>query len=86
MAEAPGQAGEGEEPGFESRLARLERIVRELEGGELELEESLRLFEEGVAHLRAARGQLRTVELRIERVLEGADGEVVREDAGEGPA
>lgn len=74
MAEAPEGAG------FEERVARLERIVRELERDDLELEASLRLFEEGVAHLRAARAQLERTELRIERLLESEDGEPVRED------
>lgn len=37
------------EPGFEKSLDRLEEIVGKLESDELELEESLKLFEEGVA-------------------------------------
>ena len=36
------------DPGFEEALARLEEIVRKLEGGETPLDESLGLFEEGV--------------------------------------
>ena len=39
---------------FEQSLTRLEAIVRELEGRDLPLEEALRLFEEGIAHLRTA--------------------------------
>ncbi|HUH12599.1 MAG TPA: exodeoxyribonuclease VII small subunit [Longimicrobiales bacterium] len=82
MAEGAEERADG--TGFEERLERLERIVRQLEAGELELEDSLGLFEEGVSHLRAARALLRTAELRIERVLEGADGEVVRDEPGAG--
>jgi exodeoxyribonuclease VII small subunit len=55
---------------LELRLHRLEAIVAALERDELELEEALALFEEGVAHLRAAESELRRTELRIEHLLE----------------
>lgn len=79
MAEGPAEPATPEDGGFEERLSRLERIVRELEREDLELDASLRLFEEGVAHLRAARAQLEQAELRIERLLEDEAGEPVRE-------
>ncbi len=41
-------AAEAQAPGFEAQLASLERIVRELERGDLPLERSLELFEQGV--------------------------------------
>ena len=41
---------------FEEAFARLEQIVRRLEGGEVKLDESLRLFEEGVQAFPAVRG------------------------------
>lgn len=62
-----------ETPTLEERMARLEAIVRSLESDGLELEDSLALFEEGIAHVRASDRLLRESQLRIERLL--ADGE-----------
>jgi len=59
---------------FESSLAALERIVRELEGGDLPLEESLKLFEEGVKLSRECQERLNQTERRIETLLRDADG------------
>jgi exodeoxyribonuclease VII small subunit len=57
-------------------LARLEEIVRTLEGNELELDAALALFEEGVARLRAARERLASAELQVQKVLEEAGGDL----------
>ena len=51
---------------FESSLEELERIVRELEQGELTLEKSLELFEQGVKLSRACQERLNEAERRIE--------------------
>jgi exodeoxyribonuclease VII small subunit len=59
-----------------SELARLEEIVRKLEAEDLELDEALRLFEEGVSRLRAARERLSAVELKVQAVLEEAGGDI----------
>lgn len=64
---------------LETRLARLETIVSALEREELELEDALALFEEGVGHLREAREVIREADLRIERLLEDAAGDLVIE-------
>lgn len=64
------------ESGLGPRIARLEEILRRLEREDLELEEALALFEEGVTHVRAAERLLRVAELRVERLLERADGGV----------
>ena len=66
---------------FEATLDRLHRIVEQLESGELDLEESLLLFEEGVRLSRASQARLNSAEKRIEELLAvGEDGEpVVRE-------
>lgn len=75
LADAPG--GEGEEPGLEERLIRLDEIVAALEGDEVNLDEALALFEEGVRHVRAAEKALAEAELRVEELLgEGPDAEV----------
>ena len=57
---------------FEEALERLESVVERLEGGEIELEEALAVFEEGVELSRRCASQLEDAERRIE-VL-GADG------------
>ena len=62
---------------LEVRLARLDAIVTELEREGLELDEALSLFEEGIAHLRAAEQVIRAAGLRIERLLEYSAGEPV---------
>ena len=55
-------------------LARLEEIVRKLESDDAELDDALALFEEGVQRLRAARERLAEAELKVQAVLEQADG------------
>jgi exodeoxyribonuclease VII small subunit len=66
-------------PNLEARIARLEAIVRSLDGDGLELEASLALFEEGIGHVREAERLLRESRLRIERLLEDADGRLMTE-------
>jgi exodeoxyribonuclease VII small subunit len=59
-----------EEPvDFAAELEQLEDIVRRLEGEELDLDEALRLFEDGVARLRRVREQLAAAEVRVRQVL-----------------
>ena len=62
-------------PEFGEQLERLEAIVRRLEAEDLDLDEALKLFEEGVERLRAAREQLAEAELKIKKALkvEGSD-------------
>lgn len=62
------------DPRFEDALARLEKTVERLESGELDLEESLKLFEEGVALSRICRAKLDEVQKRIEVLTETAAG------------
>jgi exodeoxyribonuclease VII small subunit len=54
---------------FESALDELEQIVGKLERGELKLEESLQLFERGVALARQCRQSLETAELKVKHLL-----------------
>ena len=65
------------EPNFEAQLASLERIVRELERGELPLEQSLELFEQGVRLSRECQERLNEAERRIEVLLRGGDGSTI---------
>jgi exodeoxyribonuclease VII small subunit len=57
-----------------ARIHRLQRIAADLDSEDIELEDAMRLFEEGVAHLRAAEALVKDAELRIERLLEDSDG------------
>ena len=66
---------------FEDRLARLEEIVAELEGDEVELARALALFEEGVECLRGATEELGRVEARVKTLSERADGSFELEEA-----
>ena len=59
---------------FEASLTSLEKIVRELERGELPLEKSLELFEEGVRLSRECQERLNEAERRIEVLLQDNDG------------
>ncbi|HTB72391.1 MAG TPA: exodeoxyribonuclease VII small subunit [Polyangiaceae bacterium] len=58
-----------ETPSFEGAIKRLTEIVQVLERGELPLEESLRLFEEGVRLSRLSQQKLDTAEKRVEQLL-----------------
>ncbi len=54
---------------FEKKLGRLEQIVQKMEKGELELEESLKLFEEGVKLSRDCHGQLNEAEVKVKKLV-----------------
>jgi exodeoxyribonuclease VII small subunit len=64
---------------FERALSRLQDIVSELEDPEKGLEESLVLFEEGVALSRFCRGRIDEIEKRVEVVLKETAGALVTE-------
>jgi exodeoxyribonuclease VII small subunit len=59
---------------FEASLNELEKIVHQLEEGDLSLEESLKLFEQGVKLSRECQQRLAQAERRIEVLLKDADG------------
>ena len=69
---------------FESSLKELEKIVGRLEDGELSLEESLKLFEDGVRLSRECQERLNQAERRIEILLKDEDGnpnlEIIKSD------
>ncbi len=78
---------------FEDQLTALEGVVEQLERGELTLEESVRLFEEGVRLSKACKQELDAAEGRIEVLVESATGkmqaatmDVIEEDEPEGEA
>lgn len=69
---------------LEARLMRLELIVEALERDDLELEEALHLFEEGIGHIRAAREVLAATELQIEQLLGDGSPDTILGPAAEG--
>jgi exodeoxyribonuclease VII small subunit len=73
---------------FETSLQELERIVRRLEEGDSSLEDSLKLFEEGVRLSRECQERLNQAERRIEVLLKDENGNptlqtIVRDDLRE---
>lgn len=54
---------------FEKKLSRLEEIVSKMEGGEQTLEESLKLFEEGIQLSRVCQKELEEAEQKVELLL-----------------
>ena len=71
-----------DEPTFEQALQQLEQIVQKLEKGELPLEDSLRLYEEGIRLSRLCHAKLEEAEGRIEVLMKDARGEPVKDAAG----
>ena len=62
------------EPGFDQILVRLREVVGRLESGELSLEQSLQVYEEGVALARRGQQLLVTAEKRVEILVSAASG------------
>lgn len=62
---------------FEQALARLDEIVRGLEKGELPLNDSLKLFEEGTALITTCSKMLDEAEQKVVKLKKGADREPV---------
>ena len=72
-------AKETPELSFEAGLDRLEKIVQELEKGDLALERALELFEEGMALSAGCRKKLEEAENRVEILLKKSDGKITAE-------
>ena len=69
-------------PRFEDALKQLEEIVQRLEKGELPLEESLKLYEEGIRLSRLCHAKLEEAEGKIELLIKDARGELVADKDG----
>lgn len=61
---------------FEDALERLEKIVSQLEAGELALDESLKIFEEGIKLSRLCSGKLEEAEKKIEVLMKNKEGQL----------
>lgn len=65
---------------FEESMGRLEQIVRAMERGDVALEESLKLFQEGTQLVQSCSRMLDEAQLQIKKVMTAADGSPVLED------
>lgn len=65
---------------FEANMQRLEQIVRAMERGDVSLEESLKLFQEGTELVRSCGKLLDEAELQVKKVMTAPDGSPVLED------
>lgn len=70
---------------FEQSMQRLEQIVRAMERGDVALDESLKLFQEGTALVSACGKLLDDAQLQIQKVMTAADGSPVTEDFADEP-
>ena len=65
---------------FEASMARLEQIVRAMERGDVPLEESLKLFQEGTDLVRNCSALLDNAQLQVKKIMVAPDGSPVEED------
>ena len=70
-------------PTFEAALSRLEQVVQRLEKGELPLEESLQVYEEGIRLSRFCHAKLEEAQGKIELLVKDAKGEVAQDAKGQ---
>jgi exodeoxyribonuclease VII small subunit len=61
-------------PSFEESLKKLENIVEQLEKGDMALEDSLKLFEEGVNLSAACKQELESAEGKVQMLVKQRDG------------
>jgi exodeoxyribonuclease VII small subunit len=66
---------------FEEAFKRLEVIVGNLESGDLSLEESMKLFEEGIGLTEACKSRLENAEQKIQLLLKSSDGNLSLEES-----
>ena len=65
---------------FEQSMQRLEQIVRAMERGDVALEESLKLFQEGTELVRNCNQLLDDAQLQVKKIMTASDGSPVEED------
>ena len=65
---------------FEENMHRLEQIVRAMERGDVALDESLKLFQEGTALVEACGKLLDEAELQVKKIMTASDGSPVEVD------
>lgn len=70
----------GNNKSFEQNMARLEQIVRAMERGDVALEESLKLFQEGTELVRSCNKLLDEAQLQVKKIMTAPDGSPVEEE------
>ena len=70
---------------FEESMARLEQIVRAMERGDVALEESLKLFQEGTELVRSCQKLLDDAQMQVKKIMTAPDGSPVEEDFQDEP-
>ena len=89
MTEPAERKAQGTEESYDAIVGRLERVVGELESGQLSLEQSIEKFAEGVRLARDASRKLDEAERRVELLVRGPGGEDETEpfepESGRGP-
>lgn len=70
---------------FEESMARLEQIVRAMERGDVALEESLKLFQEGTELVRSCQKLLDDAQLQVKKIMTAPDVSPVEEDFQDEP-
>ena len=65
---------------FEQSMQQLEQIVRSMERGDVALEESLKLFQEGTELVRNCNQLLENAQLQVKKIMTAPDGSPVEED------
>lgn len=83
MTRRAGNSGVKAMPSFEESLKQLEAIVEKLEKGDLPLEDSLKLFEEGVGLSAACKKELDTAEGKVQILVKQRDGSLQAEPFGD---
>ncbi len=68
---------------FEGSVAELEKIVAQLEGGDVTLDESLTLFERGIKLSKSCQKMLDEAEKKVSILMTNDDGEIVKEEFGD---
>ena len=66
---------------FEEALQELEAIVGQLESGNVELEQSIAIYERGAELKAHCEAKLKSAELKVEQIVQGAGGKVTTEPA-----
>lgn len=69
---------------LEDAMARLEKIVEEMEGEKLPLDKSLKLYEEGIGLVARCSEELETAKRKIQILQQGKDGEIEIVEVPEG--
>ncbi len=64
---------------FEKAIQRLEKIVDDLEKGEMDIDKSLEIFEEGIKMSRVCSKKLNEAEAKIEKLTKDQKGELITE-------